>query len=127
MVIAARTEFRAGRPGRFFTGEVNERGLPDVAWHGTRLNNPGWNDPGARCLAYTLAGFDGKSDVHAMLNMYWEALDFEVPLVPGRRWYRIVDTARPSPDDIVETKRQVPIQGSQVRVEGRSVVVLLSR
>jgi hypothetical protein len=55
------------------------------------------------------------------------ALDFEVPIVPGRRWYRIVDTARPSPEDIVETARQVPIEGHQVRVEGRSVWVLLSR
>ena len=127
LLIAARPHFRAGRPGRFFKGEVNERGLPDVVWHGTQLNKPGWNDPNARCLAYTLGGFDGHSDLHAMLNMYWGPLDFEVPIVPGRRWYRIVDTARPSPEDIVETARQVPIEGHQVRVEGRSVLVLLSR
>jgi glycogen operon protein len=127
LLIAARPHFRAGRPGRFFKGEVNERGLPDVAWHGTQLNKAGWNDPNARCMAYTLGGFEGEPDLHAMLNMYWDALDFEVPTVPGRRWYRIVDTARPSPEDIVETDRQVPIEGQQVRVEGRSVVVLLSR
>jgi glycogen operon protein len=127
LIIASRSDFRAGRPGRFFKGEVNERGLPDVAWHGTRLNEPGWNDPNARCLAYTLGGFDGTCDVHAMLNMYWQSLDFEVPAIPGRRWYRLVDTARPSPEDIVETARQVAIEGHQVRVEGRSVVVLLSR
>ena len=99
LLIAARPHFRAGRPGRFFKGEVNERGLPDVVWHGTQLNKPGWNDPNARCLAYTLGGFDGESDLHAMLNMYWDAFDFGVPpIVPGRRWYRIVDTARPSPE-----------------------------
>ena len=62
-----------------------------------------------------------------MLNMYWGALDFEVPIVPGRRCYRIVDTARPSPEDFVETARQVPIEGHQVRVEGRSIKILLSR
>jgi glycogen operon protein len=62
-----------------------------------------------------------------MLNMYWDALDFEVPVVRGRRWYRLLDTARASPDDIVETARQAPIEGDRVRVEGRSVVVLLSR
>jgi glycogen operon protein len=130
LLIAARSHFhagRAGRPGRFFTGEVNERGLPDIAWHGTQLNQPGWNDPNARCLALTLGGFEGHSDLYAMLNMHWEALDFEVPAVPGRRWYRAVDTARPSPEDVVETDRQVPIEGDQVRVEGRSVLVLLSR
>jgi len=127
LLIAARPHFRAGRPGRFFCGEVNERGLPDVVWHGTRLNMPGWNDPNARCLAYTLGGFEGMSDLHAMLNMYWDALDFEVPTIAGRRWYRIVDTARPAPGDIVEAANQIPIEGQRVRVEGRSVVVLLSR
>jgi len=127
LLIAARPHFRAGRPGRFFKGEVNERGLLDVVWHGTRLNEPGWNDPNARCLAYTLGGFDGMSDVHAMLNMYWDALDFEVPTVLGRRWYRIVDTARPCPEDIVEDARQVPIEGQRVRVDGHSVMVLLTR
>ena len=126
LLIAARHYFRAGRPGRYFQGEVNERGLPDVAWHCTQLNKPGWNDPNARCLAYTLGGFEGEPDLHAVLNMYWDALDFEVPIVPGRRWYRFVDTARPSPDDIVEAARQVPIEGDRVRVDGRSVVVLLS-
>jgi glycogen operon protein len=127
LLIAARPHFRAGRPGRFFTGEMNERGLPDISWHGTRLKDAGWNDPNARCLAYTLGGFEGMSDLHAVLNMYWDDLDFEVPSVPGRRWYRVVDTARPSPEDIVETARQVPIAGDHVRVESRSVVVLLSR
>jgi glycogen operon protein len=126
LLIAARHYFRAGRPGRYFQGEVNERGLPDVAWHGTQLNKPGWNDPNARCLAYTLGGFEGEPDLHAVLNMYWDALDFEVPIVPGRRWYRFVDTARPSPEDIVEVARQVPIEGDRVRVESRSVLVLLS-
>lgn len=127
LLTAARPHFRAGRPGRFFKGEVNERGLPDVVWHGAQLNKPGWNDPNAHCLAYTLGGFDGESDLHAMLNMYWGALDFEAPIVPGRRWYRIVDTARPSPEDIVDTAREVLIEGHQVRVEGRSILVLLSR
>src|SRR5262249_15412724 len=124
--IAARHYFRAGRPGRFFTGETNERGVPDVSWHGTRLNSPGWNDCNARCLAYTLGGFDGEPDVHVVLNMYWDALDFELPIVRTRRWYRFVDTARLSPDDILDSPRQVPIEDDRVRAEGRSVLVLLS-
>jgi glycogen operon protein len=59
--------------------------------------------------------------------MYWDTLDFEVPILPDRRWYRLIDTARPSPEDIVETAHQAPIEGDRVRVEGRSVLVLLSR
>jgi glycogen operon protein len=58
--------------------------------------------------------------------MYWDALDFELPPVPGRRWRRLVDTARPSPEDIVEDFRQSPLEADRVRVEGRSVLILLS-
>src|SRR6266851_5639957 len=43
-------------------GSVNERGLKDVPWHGTKLDSPGWADAGARALAMTLAGFGGDSD-----------------------------------------------------------------
>jgi len=127
MIIAERSNFRGVRPGGFFKGEVNQRGLPDVSWHGTQLNKPGWNDPNARCLGYTIGGADDESDLHAVFNMYWDALDFEVPNVSGRKWYRFVDTARPSPEDVVETARQTPIEGNTVRVEGRSVQVYLSR
>jgi glycogen operon protein len=126
LLIAARSNIRAGRAGCYFTGEVNERGLPDVAWHGTELNKPGWNDPNARCLAFTLGGFEDGPDHHVVLNMYWDALDFELPSVPGRRWRRFVDTARPSPEDIIEAAAGGPIEGNRVRVESRSVLVLLS-
>jgi glycogen operon protein len=126
-IIAERSNFHGVRPGSFFKGEVNERGLPDVSWHGTQLNKPGWNDPNARCLGYTIGGAEGETDLHAVFNMYWDALDFEVPAVSGRKWYRFVDTARPSPEDVVEAAHQVPIEGNTVRVEGRSVQVFLSR
>jgi glycogen operon protein len=58
--------------------------------------------------------------------MYWDALDFEVPIVPGRGWRRLVDTARRSPEDIVEDVHQAPLEKELVRVEGRSVLILLS-
>ena len=45
---------------QFFNGSVNERGLKDVSWHGTKLEHPGWDDPEARALAMTLAGFGGR-------------------------------------------------------------------
>jgi hypothetical protein len=31
--------------GRYLKREVNERGLPDVPWHGTQLNKVGRHDP----------------------------------------------------------------------------------
>ena len=74
-------EFRKSHPllhrSHFFTGLVNQRELLDIAWHGCRLNSPGWSDPGSRVLAFTLGGFaeEGNSedvDIHVVLNMEWE-------------------------------------------------------
>ena len=113
--------------GQFFTGTMNERGLVDVAWHGTRLNTPGWQDPGGRALGVTLAGFDGDGDIHIMLNMHWEGLDFEVPSVPGRIWVKAVDTYQSPPLDVAKSGRELPFVGNVYRVQGRSVVVLVNR
>jgi hypothetical protein len=47
---------------------------------------------------------------------------------PGRSsWRRAMDTARPAPDDLAEPGNEPPIAGPTCRVEGRSMVVLLSR
>ena len=110
----------------FFNGEVNERGLVDISWHGCKLFSPGWHDPNSRVLAYTLGGFEGETDIHVMLNMHWEALDFEIPQIEGRNWYKVVDTALVSPMDIVEPCQEVVVSGNNYLVKDRSVVVLIS-
>jgi glycogen operon protein len=126
-LIAYRRRYTEMHSPRFFTGEINERGLPDVAWHGTDLNAPGWNDPQARVLAYTMAGFEGNPDLHVMMNMHWDSLNFEVPSVPGRRWYVAMDTSKPSPRDIAEDGAEPAAPSGRYPVEGRSIVVLISK
>jgi isoamylase len=111
---------------RFFTGEVNERGLQDISWHGTRLSSPGWDDPNGRALAFTLGGLGGDPDMHVMMNMFWETLEFQVPPMPGRNWHRVIDTSLASPHDISDPGREVVFTGDKYLVNGRSVVVLIS-
>src|SRR4029450_10368082 len=64
--VQAMIGFRKAHPalrGRhFYTGKVNERGMPDIAWHGTMLGSPGFDDPLGRALACTIAGFAGDPD-----------------------------------------------------------------
>ena len=117
----------AVRRDQFFNGSMNERGLMDVAWHGTKLNGPGWDDPSARALAMTLAGFDGDADLHVMFNMFWKSLEFELPVVPGRNWCLAVDTAQPSPHDIADPGSEPDVLGNTRLVEARSIVVLMNR
>jgi isoamylase len=112
----------------FFTGETNERGLPDIAWHGCELNSPGWSDPNASALAFTMGGFDGDEDLHAMLNMSEQDLEFEIPSVPSGRWWRAVDTSLPAPEDIAEPGHEIEVKPTDhYCVNAHSVVVLVSK
>lgn len=111
---------------RFFTGAINERGLKDIEWHGTSLYQPGWNDANSRALAFTLGGEDGECDLHVMMNMYWEPLEFELPKVEGYRWFRFADTSLPSPLDVAETDFENVTEGSTYRVNNNSIVILVN-
>ena len=127
-LIAFRLRHPTVHRSRYFTGAVNERGLADLTWHGCALGTPNWDDPNARVLACTLGGMLGdEADIHLMMNMYWESLNFAIPIVPGRRWYRAIDTSRASPDDIATPGREVEITTGAYQVGGRGVVVLISR
>jgi isoamylase len=96
-------------------------GSGDVRWHGSLLDAPGWNDPSSRVLAFTL------EDVHVILNMDDQALDFELPPVEGRTWRRAFDTSLAPPDDASEPGREPLVaNGRAYRAAARSAVVLLS-
>ena len=126
-MIAFRKDHPSLRRRHFWSGAVNDRGLPDVCWHGCALNQPDWSDPNARALAMTLAGFEGGADIHVMMNMYWEPLDFQVPALNGRGWFKALDTSAAAPDDIADPGTEVELPGNDYTVQGRSIVVLISK
>jgi isoamylase len=107
----------------FYTGAIGRSGRPDISWHGTRLGRPGFGDPDARALACTIAGVGDSADLHVMMNMFWESLDFELPA--NTVWRVAVDTFASPPQDIAPPS-PVTIGGAVHRVDGRSVVVLQS-
>lgn len=123
--------FRKANPtlhrNRFFTGEPNERGMADVTWHGVDLNAPGWQDPNAHALGWTLGGLGEGQDIHVMANMYWERLDMAVPPLTGRRWHLKLDTGRAAPDDILAAGQEPPWDAGRYPVADRSIVVLVSK
>jgi isoamylase len=123
-MTALRRRHSTLRAPKFFSGQRNERGLPDVTWHGTQLDRPGWEDAQARVLAFTLAGFEGEPDLHVILNMFHLGLDFELPRLEGLRWHRTVDTVRESPQDILPPGSEEPVASDVYHAHGRSVVVL---
>ncbi|MGF1655151.1 MAG: glycogen debranching protein GlgX, partial [Actinomycetales bacterium] len=125
-MIAFRRSHPALTRTRYFDGSVNERGLRDIAWHGCLLDAPGWDDPGAQALAFTLAGAGDAADLHVIANMSDQALDFALPDVPERRWSRAVDTALAPGTDVCDPGREQPLDATSYLATPRSVVVLVS-
>ncbi|MBP1157316.1 MULTISPECIES: glycogen debranching protein GlgX [unclassified Paenibacillus] len=112
---------------RFFNGELNDRGLQDMMWHGCKLFSPGWNDPESRVLSFTLGGLNHDTDIHVILNMDYRDLDFELPSISNRSWYRVADTSLAAPQDIVSDGQEVQFNGSVYPAAGRSVAVFMSK
>jgi glycogen operon protein len=59
--------------------------------------------------------------------MFYLGLDFELPQVEGRQWWKAIDTAQPSPGDILDPGSETLVDSGSCHAQGRSVVVLLSK
>jgi isoamylase len=73
------------------------------AWHGIRVRKPDWS-VNSHSLALSAEIPNENLILYAILNAYWEPLEFELPPVlnssdPWRRW---IDTSLDSPHDIIE-------------------------
>jgi isoamylase len=124
-MIAFRAENDVLRQAEFFTGAPNDRGVPDIAWHGVELGVPGWSDPGAQAFAFTMAGVGGDPDLHVMLNMSMSELPFAIP--QDRTWAKAIDTAAPSPQDAPAPKERERISGDRYSVPPHAIVVLTTQ
>jgi glycogen operon protein len=116
--------------------EVEEHGLTlnqllraaHIEWHGVEPGRPDWSHS-SHSLAVTASMPHASGLYHFLFNAYREPLDFRLPPVDSSRsrpWRRWVDTARPSPEDIVDPAEAPDVQGEVYRVEAYSVVALFA-
>jgi isoamylase len=95
-----------------------------VRWHGARLDQPDWGQ-GSRSIAFSIE--NRSAWYHGIFNAYWGPITFQLPVLPKRfdSWNRIIDTDRPSPDDI---GAGVPlIHPNSYPVGPRSTVILTAQ
>jgi glycogen operon protein len=132
MLIAIRRSHPILRRRTFFSAE-REGHPPEILWHGVEPSRPDFG-PQSHALAFALDGRRGDRpgvvdrDLYVAFNTGSETLAFRIPASPtGRPWRRAVDTALPSPDDIVEEDRGplVPV-GTAYPVRAHSLIVLIS-
>lgn len=116
--------------GNYLQDRVNKYGVPEITWYGPDLKTPDWDNPEIRFLSYTLGDVDENGDntlnIHIMMNMAPEPVEFQIPKFKGLAWYRSIDTALESPKDIDTSNKKVKIVDSYL-VTDRSIVVLISK
>jgi isoamylase len=93
----------------------------DVSWYGVGPTVDLSHD--SHSLAFCLHGASqGDDDIYAMINAYWEELEFHVQEGRAQEWKKIVDTALPSPDDFSDDG--IPLERTKYLLAPRSIVVL---
>ncbi len=98
-----------------------------ITFHGTRLGQPDFSHH-SHSLAYNLKNPNYGTELHVIVNAFWEPLQFELPPLPPNmipQWLRIIDTAQPHPEDIREPALAPQVPDFTYTAEPRSVVILL--
>jgi isoamylase len=114
------------REERFWTDDEGQT-EPRVLWHGVRLGLPDFATH-SHSLAFELIYPEVNNHLYIALNAWEEALTFELPTLGyGRRWYRVLDTALPAPDDCCLPDTAPPVSDGTYTVHARSSIVLLAR
>jgi len=131
-VIALRKKYAVLHRRSYLSGEdLSGNGVPDIAWYGKALNPPAWNDEKARLIAFQLDGHEhGGTDYRLFIvfNAHARPQSVKLPPLTGMAWYHVVDTAQPPPNDIFSPGYEQRLRHQkQLRVKGRSTVLLLAR
>ncbi|MDX1777667.1 MAG: glycogen debranching enzyme, partial [Thermodesulfobacteriota bacterium] len=135
-LISFRKRHSCLRRTHFFSGQdTNFNGLPDVSWHGVAIDQPDWNSK-SMALACLIDGSypevgkeDTGNDLYLIFNAFKKSLSFSLPKLPtGKKWFRVLDTSLPSPDDILPEGRELSLKSKRrYRTAPRSLVVLMSK
>ena len=112
------------------TFELHGEGGFHITWHGIKRMQPDWGHE-SRTVAMQLTQLHpggGREDLHFIANAYWDNLDFELPQIGDREWFRMVDTALASPEDIAEEGLEFPLLSQDnYAVRKHSVVILVGK
>jgi glycogen operon protein len=109
-------------------------GYPDISWHGVRAWHPDWSGYNLT-LAFMLCGkhaHNGRTqdnNIYVVMNMHWEAHQFEIPQLPQDvQWHVFANTSATPPEDIWEPGREPRLTDQQQFLVGpRSVVILVGK
>ena len=103
---------------------------PTTVWHGTRAYQADWSGT-SRVLAFQRSQTVASKfeSIYVAMNMHWENLDFELPILAGQMpWHVVANTSMPAPEDIWEPGNEPTLADqTHFKVAGRSIVVLIAK
>ena len=110
--------------------QLNGEGGFHITWHGVKRAKPDWSNC-SRTVALQLTQLhdhESRDDLHFIANAYSGDLEFELPQIGEREWFRVADTAQPSPLDAAEDGQEFPLlsQDSYL-VKARSVAIFAAK
>lgn len=97
-----------------------------IQWHGVALNKPDL-ELNSHSIAFSVRG--RLELFYVILNAYWEALPFELPMIPINGegvWRRIIDTYLDPPEDFCSWESAPIVGGEHYLARPRSVIVLVA-
>ena len=101
-----------------------------VTWHGMKRMSADWS-PESRSLAmqWTQTHPDGsRDDLHFIAHAHWQDAVFELPDIGKRKWFRLVDTALQSPQDIAEAGQEFTLSSQDsYPIKSRSVAIFVAK
>jgi glycogen operon protein len=98
-----------------------------ISWNGVLPGQPDRSES-SHSLALTLTSGSHRFRLCLMVNAWWEPLTFTLPDAAfGKEgWRRWIDTAQPSPADIVPWDQAVAVDQRQAHLAPRSLMVLIA-
>lgn len=134
-MIAFRRKHPAFHRPEFYTGnDTNFNRMPDITWFDERGDSVDWARAG-RVLALRLDGSHAEikadRDDNDFFIIFNAGPSRESCVVasppPGKRWYRVLDTALEAAEDLVAEGLDIPFEEDRYSCAGRSTVLFLSR
>jgi isoamylase len=135
-LISFRKRHPALQRSEFYTGEDRDNDeYPDIIWFDENGEEPDWAQQ-ERALACRIEGSKSETradrddfDFYLIFNARTDSTVFALPPVTANGvWFRLIDTIRESPEDMLSEENAVPLQGqSQYRVGPRTFVLLVSK
>ncbi len=101
-----------------------------ITWHGVKRVKPDWSND-SRTIALQLTQLhddESRDDLHFIANAYSGDLEFELPQIGEREWFRLADTAQSSPLDAADDGQEFPLlsQDSYL-VKAHSVAMFVAK